>query len=492
MILVVMILVLLAGACLAWALAPLGDRWPRWISIAALAIDFVLALSLWSGSSGLDPGAWKAEIVIPWFPTIGVGIHLAADGLSLLLVLLTCVLGILSVGCSWREITSRVGFFHFNLMLVLVGVMGVFLSLDLFLFYFFWELMLVPLYFLIAIWGHENRIYASIKFFLFTQASGLLMLISIIGLAFAHYRASGELTFDAVLLLGTPMTPEAAMWLMLGFIAAFFVKIPSVPLHTWLPDAHTEAPTAGSVILAGLLLKTGAYGVLRFAVPLFPEAARSFAPVAMALGAAGVLYGAVLAFSQTDLKRLVAYTSVSHMGFVIIGIYAGTTMAQQGAVLEMLAHGLSTGGLFIMVGALSDRIHTRDMNRMGGLWTVMPRMGGVAMVLAMASLGLPGLANFVAEYLVLNGSYVSHPAVAVVAAVGLVFAMVYSLWIMQRVFQGTNERDLRPPDLSKREGLIFAVLIAGLVGLGLYPQPVLDSARPALAFLQQAASGFGR
>ena len=255
MILIALILIPQAGGALAWILGRRGDRWPRWISIAALLLDLILALSLWRGSGRLETGPWLAETILPWFPSLGIGFHLAVDGLSLLLVLLTGVLGILSVACSWNEIQSRVGFFHFNLMLVLSGVLGVFLAVDLFLFYFFWELMLVPLYFLIAIWGHERRIHAAVKFFLFTQASGLLMLVSIVGLAFAHYRATGELTFDRALLIDTPMGPQTAMWLMLGFVAAFFVKMPSIPVHTWLPDAHTEAPTAGSVVLAGLLLE---------------------------------------------------------------------------------------------------------------------------------------------------------------------------------------------------------------------------------------------
>jgi NADH-quinone oxidoreductase subunit M len=284
-----------------------------------------------------------------------------------------------------------VGLFHLNLMLVLAGVTGVFLALDLFLFYFFWELMLVPMYFLIDLWGHENRHYAAIKFFLFTQLSGLLMLLAILGLHFLHKEATGEATFDYTKLLHTPMGSTAQMLLMLGFFGAFAVKLPAVPFHTWLPDAHTEAPTAGSVILAGLLLKTGAYGMIRFVVPLFPEAAAVFAPIAMTVGVIGIVYGAILAFAQTDLKRLVAYTSVSHLGFVLLGIFVWNKLALQGAVMQMICHGLSTGALFIIVGELQDRIHTRDMRRMGGLWTVAPRMGAVAMFFAMASLGLPGL-----------------------------------------------------------------------------------------------------
>ena len=277
------------------------------------------------------------------------------------------------------------------------------------------------------------------------------MLLAILGLYFLHGRSTGEYTFDYKRLLGTHLTPQAAMWLLLGFAAAFLVKLPAVPLHTWLPDAHTEAPTAGSVILAGLLLKTGAYGLLRFAVPLFPEAAARFAPAAMILGVAGILYGAVLAFAQTDFKRLVAYTSVSHLGFVLIGVFAWNTLALQGAVLQMVCHGLSTGALFMLVGALDDRIHTRDMRRMGGLWTAVPRMGAATLFFALASLGLPGLGNFVAEFLVLLGTFQVSPAIAVVATAGLVTATVYALAMMQRTFHGAPREEWRLSDLTGRE-----------------------------------------
>ncbi len=255
---------------------------------------------------------------------------------------------VVSVACSWTEIRKRDGFFYFNLLWTLAGAVGVFLALDLFLFFFFWELMLVPMYFLIAIWGHENRLYASIKFFIFAQGSGLFMLVAILALVFVHYRSTGVLTFDYFDLLNTAMSPSTELWIMLGFFIAFAVKTPIVPFHTWLPDAHTEAPTAGSVILAGVLLKTGAYGLLRFVVPLFPEAAAHFAPVAMALGATGVLYGAFLAFAQTDFKRLVAYTSVSHLGFAVLGIFAWNPWSLGGAVMQMIAHGISTGALFVI------------------------------------------------------------------------------------------------------------------------------------------------
>ncbi|MBI2893348.1 MAG: NADH-quinone oxidoreductase subunit M [Deltaproteobacteria bacterium] len=473
----------LAGGALAWSG---GRRASRWIALGTLALDLVLVGPLFLRRPATPAGRrWLAELVLPWMPRYGVGIHLAIDGLSLLLIVLTLVLGILAVVASWREITQRTGFFHFNLMAVLAGILGVFMALDLFLFYLFWELMLLPMALLIAIWGHERRTRAAIKFFLFTQAGGLVMLVSILGLAFVHHADTGVLTFDYPELVGTPMPAAVEMLLMLGFFLGFAVKLPAVPLHTWLPDAHTEAPTAGSVVLAGLLLKTGAYGLLRFALPIFPEASRAFAPVAMTLGTIGIVYGAVLAWAQTDLKRLVAYTSVSHLGFVLLGIYAAGTVAQEGAVVQMLAHGLSTGGLFILVGALQERLGTRSLDRMGGLWAMAPRMGVLGMMLALASLGLPAFGNFVGEILVLVGSYPRSPELTAVATAAMVLATAYSLRLVQRTFFGARAEPASVlQDLSARETAVLVAAALGLICLGLYPQPVLDTAEPALGALR--------
>jgi len=390
---------------------------------------------------------------------------------------------------SWRGIQERVGFFHFMILWTTAALAGVFLSLDLFLFYFFFEMMLIPMYFVIALWGHERRVYAAIKFFIFTQASGLLMLIAILALYFIHGRATGVYTFDFTQLLGTQMPSGTAFLLMLGFFAAFAVKLPAFPLHTWLPDAHTEAPTAGSVILAGVLIKIGAYGMIRFMVPLFPQAVYDFRTVGMILAVIGIIYGALMAYAQTDLKRLVAYTSVSHMGFVLLGIFAWNTLALQGVVLQIVCHALSTGALFILVGTLQDRIHTRDMAKMGGLWAVAPRMGGTAMFFALASLGLPGLGNFVAEFLILVGTWQVSKWAAVLGAVGLVFATVYALWMMQRAFQGRETHALRFDDLVPRETGMYAALIAALVVLGFYPQPLITTARQTVTSVQQITAG---
>jgi NADH-quinone oxidoreductase subunit M len=391
----------------------------------------------------------------------------------------------MAVLSSWTEIRERVGFFHFNLLWVLAGITGVFLAMDLFVFYLFWELMLVPMYFLIGIWGHERRIYAATKFFLFTQLSGLLMLVAIIALAVLHHQSTGIFTFDYEQLLNTALTPRAARLLMLGFLVAFAVKLPAFPFHTWLPDAHTEAPTAGSVVLAGLLLKTGAYGMIRFVLGLFPGPSHELAPVLMTIGVTGILYGAVLAVGQTDLKRLVAYTSVSHMGFVMLGIFAGNETALEGAVVQMVSHGISTGALFILAGLLQERMHTREISAMGGLWETMPALSGASVVFAMASLGLPGLGDFVGEFLVLLGAYRASAPLTVVATLGLLAATLYGLRFAQNAFQGPNPHHWQLPDMRPREWAVLGLMMACLLWIGLYPQPVLNAVRQSLAVARQ-------
>jgi NADH-quinone oxidoreductase subunit M len=492
MILVWLIAILLGAGVLAWFGGRLGPAWPRWISLTAVAVDFALALDFWarhrSGVKIIPQGRWLAEFNRVWVPQYGIHFHLAMDGLSLLMVVLTLFIGIMAVLCSWKEIQQGVGFYHFNLMWILAGILGVFLAVDLFLFYFAWELMLVPMYLLIAIWGHERRVYAAIKFFIFTQLSGLMMLLAILALYFIHHQATGVYTFEYSALLGTPMSQRTAMLLMLGFFVAFAVKLPMFPFHPWLPDAHTEAPTAGSLILAALLLKTGAYGMIRFVVPLFPGAARQFAPIAMTLGVVGILYGALLAYGQSDFKRMVAYTSVSHLGFVLLGIFAWNTLALQGAVIGMIAHAVSTGALFMLVGQLYERTHTRDLGRLGGLWATAPVLSGVGMFFMLGSVGLPGLGDFVGEFLVLLGTYREYPLLAALATAGVLASTFYGVQMVQRAFHGPNVHQWKIADLNGRELLIMVPMMALLLWLGLYPQPVLRTFSSAWQNLRHSAS----
>jgi len=480
MILFWLIILLMGCGLLAWLTARWNNTLPRMISLAGITVQFLVVIWLWLiHRQGNGVGRWIISYTHAWIPDFGIQIKLGVDGLSLLMLVLTSFLGILSVLVSWKDIKERIGFFHFNLMFVLAGITGVFLSLDLFLFYFSWEVMLLPMYFLISIWGNENRIYAANKFFLFTQASGLLMFLSILGLYMVHGRQSGIYTFDYEQLLGTVMGAQTALLLMLGFVIAFIVKLSTVPFHSWLPDAHTQAPTAGSVILAGLLLKTGAYGLIRFVLPLFPQASHQFAPVAMVLGVISILYGAKLAFAQTDIKRLIAYISVSHMGFILLGIYAFNEMAMEGVVMQMVVHGVSTGALFIIAGALHERIHTRDVTQMGGLWNKMPKMGAMGLLFVMASLGLPGLGNFVAEILILIGSFSTNKTLTVIATTGLVAATIYSLRIMQKVFYGKEQKQWDVTDFGFREmGMLISLSVA-IIWLGLFPAPVLNLAKSA-------------
>lgn len=464
----------------------IGPGAARRVSVVFLAAALLLVIAQLPGAAG-NSAEWIASVDVEWVPQLGIGFRLAMDGMSLVLVALTFFLGIAAVVSSWTEVKERAGLFHLNVMLAIAGIAGAFLAADLFLFYFFWELMLVPMFLIIAVWGHERRRRAAMKFFIFTQAGSLLMLVAILALFFIHGRATGVYTFSYRALLGTPMEYWAEMLLMLAFFAAFAVKLPVLPFHTWLPDAHTEAPAAGSVILAGLLLKTGGYGLIRFVLPLFPETSAAFAPVAMALAAAAVVYGAILAFGQTDLKRLVAYTSVSHMGFVLLGVYAWNELALQGALMQMVCHGISTGALFMLAGALQERLGTRELSSMGGLWSSAPRMGAAALFFALASLALPGMGNFVAEFLVLMGAFKASPAAAAVCAAGLVLSAVYSLWIMQRVFHGPGKA--RIPDLRGREAVVAASMAVVIVWLGLFPQPVLDLFGQTLRSMNVAPAG---
>jgi len=484
MILLWLILMPFFGGLLCWQAERWGKQAPRWIALGTMLWVLAASLVLWIGGDFSPPGAsespWLLEWRVPWVPRFGIEIHLAMDGLSLILVALAGLLGALAVLCSWNEIVERVGFFHLNLLFIMSGVVGVFLALDLFLFFLFWEAMLVPMYFLIALWGHsgspgQTRIRAATRFFIYTQASGLLMLVAILALVFAHYSNTGVMTFGYDALRNADVPDGLSFWLMLGFFIAFAVKLPVVPLHGWLPDAHAQAPTAGSVDLAGILLKTAAYGILRLAIPLFPEQSQAFAPVAMTLGLVGIFYGAILACGQQDIKRLIAYTSISHMGFVLIALYSGSELAMQGAIVIMVAHAFSSAGLFILSGQLYERVKTRDMRLMGGLWGRIPTLPGFTIFFVAASLGMPATANFIGEFMVLFGTFPSAPVIVIIASAGLVLAAIYSLLLMQRVHFGReySKGKLAGPDA--REYAMMLLLIGLTLAVGLNPQPLLDT-----------------
>ena len=392
------------------------------------------------------------------------------------MILLTTFLMPLGILASW-SITKRAKPYFVFLLALETGMLGVFAALDMFLFYLFWEATLVPMYFLIGMWGYGRRIYAAMKFFLFTLAGSLLMLVAILALYFAN---EGLQSFDYRTLLGTPLSLETQRLLFLAFFASFAVKVPLVPLHTWLPDAHTEAPTAGSVMLAGVLLKMGAYGLIRFAIPLFPDAARELTPLVLTLAVIGILYGALVAMMQKDLKRLIAYSSVAHLGFVVLGVFAGSVEAMSGGILQMVNHGISTGALFLLVGALYDRRHTREIADFGGLAKSVPVLAGVFLFVALSSLGLPGLNGFVGEFLILLGTFFSYRWWVVPAAFGVVLAAIYLLWAYQRVFHGaiTHDANRSLPDLSWREIAMLAPAIALIAFIGVYPKPFLDRINP--------------
>lgn len=483
---------LLAGGGVAWLSERFGAMVPARIALVVLLLAAALFIRLCVSANAVGPDAagWLAFEQYRWIPRFGIQFILAMDGMSQLLVGLTILLGIVAVISSWTEIKARTGFFQANLLWTLAGTVGVFLAMDLFLFFLFWEVMLVPMYLLIAIWGHEGRAQAATKFFIFTQASGLLMLLGILAAALAYAQQTGAWSFAYTDWLQQPLSGPLANAVFLGFLLAFLVKLPAFPVHSWLPDAHTQAPTAGSVILAGVLLKTGAYGLLRFGVALFPEAAREWSSLLMVVGVVGVLYGAVLAYGQQDFKRLVAYSSISHMGFILLGVFAWNSLGWSGAVLQMVAHGLSTAALFMIAGALQQRLHTRALADMGGLWQAMPRMGALAMFFVIASVGLPGLGNFIAEFLVLAGLWQTAPVLCAIAALGLVTGAIYALWMLQQAFHGPlRDSHASLADFGVRDMCALALLAAGLLGLGLYPQPALELVAPVLESLATQTAG---
>ncbi|MGH7376541.1 MAG: complex I subunit 4 family protein [Candidatus Methylomirabilales bacterium] len=465
----------------------------RALAVAVTAADFLLALRLYARFDPAEAGMQFVEEA-PWIPRLGIQYLLGVDGISLPLILLTAFLGVVVAAASVPWIQARVKEYCICLLLLQTGMLGVFLALDLILFYIFWEAMLIPMYFLIGVWGGPRRIYATIKFFLYTMAGSVLMLVAIFALYFIGRAALPGPTFALPALLGVVLPPGEQTWLFLAFALAFAIKVPMVPFHTWLPDAHVEAPTGGSVILAGVLLKMGTYGFLRFALPLFPDATRAFLPLVAWLAIAGILYGALVALAQADVKSLVAYSSVSHLGFVMLGIFALNVQAVSGALLQMVNHGLSTGALFLLVGMLYERRHTRILAEFGGLFRVIPVYGGVLLVIVLSSIGLPGLNGFVGEFLILAGTFRSWPLYAVLGAAGVVLGAWYMLSMVQQVLFGPirHEANRTLRDLTLAERCVLAPILLLVVWIGVYPAPFLHpseaSVKALLARVEQGAA----
>jgi len=453
----------------------------RKVALLVSLLVFAETLLLWMRFNAAS-GDFQFVERHAWIPAFGIEYFVGVDGISLLLLVLTAFLTPLALLGSWESVHKQTKAFCIFVLLLESAMMGVFISLDLFLFYIFWDAMLVPMYFLIGIWGYERRIYASIKFILYTMAGSVLMLLAILGLAYLHYTSTGSYSFDLLKLYEIQVTPHQQFWFFLAFALAFAIKVPLFPFHTWLPDAHVEAPTAGSVILAGVMLKMGTYGLVRFAFPLFPEAAAYFAPALAVLAVIGIIYGALVAMVQPDMKKLVAYSSVSHLGFVVLGIAAMNTQGVSGAVYQMLSHGISTGGLFLIVGMLSDRRHTRQIAEYGGLKKVMPHLVAAFLIVTLASIGLPGLNGFVGEFLILLGAFRWDPRLAAFAATGVILSATYMLWMFQRVNYGpvTNEKNATLADLRPREWVVIVPIIAVAVLMGVLPNLFLRPIEPSV------------
>ena len=446
----------------------------RTVCLAACLLELALTVALlfgvWpqAGHSG-----WLLMEDTAWIPRFGIRYTMALDGLSLPFVALTALFGVLCVLVSWRQVENHVAAFHFFLLAALSGVMGVFLATDLFLFALFWEVQLIPVFFLIGVWGHGDRQRAAIKFFLFSATGGLLMFLAVIGLALTHSGNTGVLTFSLAALMEATVPHGLAVWLFAAFLLSFAIKVPLVPVHMWLPDAHTQAPTAGSLILAGLLLKTGGYALLRFAFPLFPSQAVAFAPLMAVLGLAGLFFASWVALAQEDMKRLVAYSSIAHMGLSVAGMAVFNGMAMAGSIVLMVCHALTTGGLFAMAGMVDERLHTRRLDSLGGLWSQAPRFGALFLLFAMASAALPGLANFVGEIMIIFGLFKSHPVWGCVAVGGMVLTLAYLLRLVRDTLFGPGRSPLPMADIGGREALVLIPLALAILAVGLHPAPLL-------------------
>jgi NADH-quinone oxidoreductase subunit M len=462
------------------------DSLIRQLALGASLVVFAVTLLMWARFDAASADFQMVERAA-WIPAFGIDYYVGVDGISLLLIVLTGFLTPIALLSSWGSVEKKVKEFSIFILVLEAAMIGVFIALDLFLFYVFWDAMLIPMYFLIGVWGYDRRIYAAVKFILYTMAGSVLMLVAILGLAWLHQEATGAYSFDLLKLYTLEKSPQIQFWFFLAFFLAFAIKVPLFPFHTWLPDAHVEAPTAGSIILAGVLLKMGTYGLLRFAFPLFPEAALYFVPLIAVLAIIGIIYGALVAMVQPDMKKLVAYSSVSHLGVVVLGLCALNLQGVQGAVYQMLAHGVSTGGLFLLVGMLSDRRHTRLISEYGGLKSVVPRLTAVFFIITLASIGLPTLNGFVGEFLILLGAFGRDWRWASLAATGVILSAVYMLWMVQRVYYGavTNEKNRRLPDLTVREWFAAAPLVAAAIVMGVLPTVFLKPMEPAVVRVVQ-------
>src|SRR6266566_3855987 len=480
---------------LAWPLVAAGvvlvapERWAKHLALVATLLEFALSVPLWWRF--VPANGMQFTQVFAWIPAWGIHYRVGVDGISLFLVLLTTFLTPLSVLGSYQYITKRERAFYALLLALTTGMIGVFVSLDLFLFYVMWEVMLIPMYFLIGVWGGENRLYAAIKFFIYTMFGSLLMLVAILGLVFAVAAKTGVTSFEYAFLLGhLGDLGRAAWWFFGAFFLAFAIKVPMFPFHTWLPDAHVEAPTAGSVLLAGVLLKMGTYGFLRFALPLFPAVALHPAVqrVIVALSLIGILYGGLVAMVQPDFKKLIAYSSVAHLGFVMLGIWALTLQSVQGALLVMINHGISTGALFFLAGMLYERRHSRLIEAFGGIAKVVPLLAAVLTIVSLSSIGLPATNGFVGEFLVLLGTFRTYPVAATIATAGVIVAAMYLLPALQRVIFNPLDKSVNEKlaDLSPREIAVLVPLLACIVWIGVYPKPILQRMEPSAQQLIQS------
>jgi NADH-quinone oxidoreductase subunit M len=460
------------------------ERRLRQVALAVSVATFLVSLLVWIGFRSERAGMQFEEQAV-WIPLSGITYHVGVDGISVLLVLLTTFLTPLCLLSAWTQITTRVKEFLISMLLLETGMLGVFVALDLFLFFVFWEAMLIPMYLIIGVWGGPRRVYAAVKFILYTMAGSALMLLAILALFFLHGSRTGTYTFDYAALVGMAIEPGLQVPLFLAFALAFAIKVPMFPFHTWLPDAHVEAPTAGSVILAGVLLKMGTYGFLRFCLPLFPHASAAFAPAIFVLALIGILYGAWVSMVQPDLKKLIAYSSVSHLGFVMLGLFAANPQGVVGAIVQMVNHGLSTGALFLLVGMIYERRHSRLIADFGGLWAVVPVFSAIFLFVSLSSIGLPGLNGFVGEFLILVGAFRVQRLSAVLATAGIVFAAVYMLWMYQRVAFGAvrHEENRRLRDLDARELLTLVPILLLIVWIGVYPKPFTSMTEASVAGL---------